>query len=36
MQPDTSGANWKREFRVRVEKAKVQNNPEITDEDIPF
>jgi len=28
------GDNYLREFRVRVEKA--QNNPEISDEDIPF
>ena len=33
------GDNCLREFRVRVEKVQgvsVQNNPEITDEDIPF
>jgi hypothetical protein len=30
------GDNYLREFRVRVEKASTQNNPEITDEDIPF
>jgi len=30
------GDNYLREFRVRVEKARAQNNPEITDEDIPF
>lgn len=31
------GDNYLREFRVRVEKrAPVQDNPEISDEDIPF
>ena len=30
------GDNCLREFRVCVEKIRQQNNPEITDEDIPF
>ncbi len=30
------GDNYLREFRVRVEKARAQNNSEITDDDIPF
>jgi len=30
------GDNCLREFRVRVERPRAQNNPEITDEDLPF
>lgn len=30
------GENYLREFRVKVEKAKIQNSHEITDADIPF